>query len=168
MILETTGHFVRYLSFLAKTGTRHALPLLHHQLMYPGADSLTYLHMSTMRCSTPQRPGWPPRKRSAVTLVEVSQHAFMRFFYYVRYRFVPYASPVLQCTPDVIFSSAILCWINPPWVLSPMHPYQQDIGNSLNKSPHLRLLSYNAFRYCADLWLNKMWYTTEPWPGYKY
>ena len=40
-------------------------------------------------------------------------------FDYVRSIFVQRASIVLQCTPDVIFLSVILCWINPSWVLSP-------------------------------------------------
>ena len=40
-------------------------------------------------------------------------------FYYVRSIFVQHASVVLQCNPDVIFPSVILCWINLSWVLSP-------------------------------------------------
>ena len=44
------------------------------------AGSLTYLYMSTTLCCTPPRPGWPPCKRSAMTLVEVSQYTFLRFF----------------------------------------------------------------------------------------
>ena len=36
--------------------------------------------MSTTLRSTPPRPGWPLRKRSSMTLVEVSQHAFLRFW----------------------------------------------------------------------------------------
>ena len=86
--------------------------------MYPAANSLTYLHVSARLRCTPPRPGWPLHKRPAMTLVEVSQHAFLRFDY-VRSIFVQYASIVLQCTLDVIFSSVILCWINPSWVLSP-------------------------------------------------
>ena len=47
--------------------------------MHPAVDSLTYLHMSTTLRSTPPRPWWPLRKRSAMALVEVSQHAYLRF-----------------------------------------------------------------------------------------
>ena len=48
--------------------------------MYPAIDSLIYLHMSTTLRRTPPHPRWPPRKRSAMTLVEVSQYAFLRFW----------------------------------------------------------------------------------------
>ena len=41
-------------------------------------------------------------------------------FDYARSIFVQHASIVLQCNPDVIFPSVILCWINLSWVLSPI------------------------------------------------
>ena len=47
-------------------------------------------------------------------------------FDYVRSIFVQHASIVLQCTPDVIFPSVTLCWINPSWVL-----LQQNHANTI-------------------------------------
>ena len=84
--------------------------------MYLVADSLTYLHMSTTLRCTPPGPGWPLRKWSAMTLVEVSQHAFVRFWLCQVH--ICSASSVLQCTPGIIFPSTILCWINPSSVMS--------------------------------------------------
>ena len=39
-------------------------------------------------------------------------------FIFVRFIFVQYARIVFQCNPDVKFSSAFVCWINPALVLS--------------------------------------------------
>ena len=52
---------------------------LDPQWIYPAADSLNYSHMSTTLRRTPPRLGWPLRKRSIITLVGVSQHAFFAF-----------------------------------------------------------------------------------------
>ena len=71
----------------------------------------------------PPRPGWPLRKRSAMTFAKVSQHAFLRFFIMSGPYMFNMLVLFLQCTPDVLFPSVILCWIN-TWVLSP----EYDMG----------------------------------------
>ena len=60
--------------------------------------------------------------------------------------FVHYACFVLQCNPDVIFPSVILCWINPSWVLSPQS-WDQIVAIVKPLSPG------------DDIWRHRTWST---------